>query len=89
MTGLYDREQGTAFGQLSALPGGTFNTLQRAIKGANLTSVLEDTNPLTLLAPTDGAFAQLSDKDVKRLLTNVTAMGEVIKNHVIHGEIGT
>jgi len=47
---------------------GLLGTLLSAVEAAGLGSALKDDGPLTLLAPTDKAFAALPEKELKRLL---------------------
>jgi uncharacterized surface protein with fasciclin (FAS1) repeats len=82
MYAVYER-QGTAFSELSRIPGKDTKTLQRALDGVELDDVLNGQGPFTLFAPTDNAFSKLPDDVVKFLLKNETAMKEVLLHHVV------
>ena len=66
---------------------GIFNTLLVAAEAANLTSVLHSDGPFTLFAPTDDAFAALPDGTVENLLKNPKELAEVLKYHLVRGNI--
>ena len=68
---------------------GTFNTLITAAKAAGLIPALTGVGPLTLLAPTDAAFAKLPTGTVETLLKpeNRDQLAAVLKYHVISGRV--
>lgn len=65
---------------------GRFNTLLAAVGAAELASVLSTGGPFTLFAPTDEAFAALPAGTVESLITNKTALTEILLYHVISGK---
>jgi uncharacterized surface protein with fasciclin (FAS1) repeats len=65
---------------------GHFTTLLKAIKGAGLTSLLQDkTHSFTLFAPTDEAFAALPAGVLDDLMkpTNAAKLQQVVAYHVL------
>jgi uncharacterized surface protein with fasciclin (FAS1) repeats len=68
---------------------GQFKTLLAAATAANLVEVLAGEGPLTILAPTDEAFAKLPAGTVDALLQpeNRDQLVEILKNHVIAGRV--
>lgn len=72
-----------------AKASGGFKTLLAAAAAADLVGILSGGGPLTLLAPTDEAFARLPAGTVEGLLLpeNRDQLVAVLKNHVIAGRI--
>ena len=72
-----------------AKAAGGFKTLLAAATAANLVGVLSGEGPLTVLAPTDEAFAKLPKGTVESLLKpeNKSQLVEILKNHVIAGRV--
>lgn len=69
-----------------AQAAGDFSTLIAAAQAAGLDSVLADeTQTLTVFAPTDAAFAALGDGVVNGLLADPDALADVLLYHVIQG----
>lgn len=68
---------------------GQFKTLLAAATAADLIKVLAGDGPLTILAPTDAAFAKLPAGTVDALLEpeNRGQLVEILKNHVIAGRV--
>ena len=69
---------------------GRFNTLVAALKAANLFSVLDAGDPLTIFAPTDEAFAKLPAGTVNSLLLpeNIGTLTAILTAHVVAGNKG-
>lgn len=67
----------------------TFNTLLAAAKAAGLVDALSGPGPLTVLAPTDAAFAKLPEGTVASLLKpeNKATLADILKYHVIAGRV--
>lgn len=67
---------------------GQFKTLLAAVEAAGLTEALTGEGPLTVLAPTDEAFAQLGDQ-LKELVQpeNRDQLAAILKYHVIPGRV--
>jgi uncharacterized surface protein with fasciclin (FAS1) repeats len=68
---------------------GRFNTLLAAVGAAGLTDALGTEGPITVLAPTDDAFAALPLGAVDFLLRNPEVLAGVLTSHVIPGEAYT
>lgn len=65
-----------------------FTTLVQAVKAAGLVDALSGETELTVLAPTDDAFAKLPEGTLPALRgRNSEAIGAVLKNHVIAGSL--
>ena len=64
-------------------------TLVAAVKAAGLVDTLSSEGPFTVFAPTNAAFAKLSEGTVKTLLKpeNLETLQTVLKNHVVAGKI--
>lgn len=72
-----------------AKAAGGFKTLLTAAMAADLVGVLSGPGPLTVLAPTDEAFAKLPAGTVETLLKpeNREQLVTILKNHVIAGRV--
>jgi uncharacterized surface protein with fasciclin (FAS1) repeats len=72
-----------------AKAAGGFETLLAAATAADLVGVLAGEGPLTVLAPTDEAFAKLPAGTVETLLkpANREQLVAILKNHVIAGKV--
>lgn len=67
-----------------------FTTLSKILKDTDIEKVLQEGNQsISLLAPTDEAFAGLSEEDLKELQENKKKANEVLKNHVLTGKCVT
>ena len=68
---------------------GGFKTLLAAATAADLVGVLSSEGPLTLLAPTDEAFAKLPSGTVETLIKpeNREQLVAILKNHLIAGRV--
>jgi len=66
---------------------GTFDTLLAAARAAGLVDFLKSGGPLTVLAPTDDAFAALPAGTVESLLKpeNKDQLVAILKLHVVEG----
>jgi len=73
----------------TAQSAGMFSTLLAAAKAAGLVDVLKSEGPLTVLAPTDEAFARLPKGTVENLLKpeNKDQLASILKYHVIPGRV--
>ena len=83
--GGYDQSSGTIVDALVA--DGNFTTLVTAVQAAGLAETLSAPGDLTVFAPTDQAFANLSEGTVEALLANPAALTEILKNHVVAGRV--
>lgn len=72
----------------TAVGAGSFGTLVAAVKAAGLVDALKGEGPLTVLAPTDEAFAKLPEGTVEMLLKpeNKEKLVEILKYHVVAGK---
>lgn len=75
----------------TAQAAGSFNTLIAAAKAAGLVDPLVGKGPLTVLAPTDEAFAALGTDTINDLLRpeNKETLARILKYHVIAGSVGS
>ncbi len=71
----------------TASAAGSFGTLLTAISAADLTDALKGEGPFTVFAPTDEAFAKLPDGTVDALLKDKARLAEILKYHVVAGEV--
>ena len=73
----------------TAVAAGNFKTLVAAVKAAGLLETLAGEGPFTVLAPTDEAFAKLSEGTVESLLKpkNKEKLVAILKLHVASGEL--
>ena len=74
----------------TAVADGNFKTLAAALGAADLADALNAKGPYTVFAPTDAAFAKLPEGVVTDLLkpANKSKLQEILKYHVISGNIG-
>ena len=74
-----------------AQAAGSFKTLLAAAQAAGLVAPLVGEGPLTVLAPTDDAFAALGDAQIAELLKpeNKDTLARILKYHVIAGAVGS
>lgn len=81
-------KRGNTLADVATAAGG-FKTLLAAATAAELVGVLTSEGPLTLLAPTDDAFAKLPAGTVEALLQpgNREQLVAILKNHVIAGQV--
>lgn len=68
---------------------GKFETLLAAVKAAGLSDALSSEGPLTILAPTDDAFAALPKETVESLLKeeNREQLTSILSMHAIKGKV--
>lgn len=73
----------------TAAGAGRFSTLIAAAKAAGLAGALSGDGPLTVLAPTDDAFAKLPEGTVETLLKpeNRDQLAAILKLHVVSGRV--
>jgi transforming growth factor-beta-induced protein len=64
-----------------------FSTLVTAIQDAGLASTLSGTGPFTIFAPTNTAFSNLPAGVLNYLLSNKTALTQVLEYHVVSGNL--
>lgn len=70
-----------------AVAAGSFKTLVAAVQAANLVDVLKRPGPLTVLAPTDEAFAKIPKADLDALMKDKAKLAQVLQYHVLTGNV--
>ena len=65
---------------------GSFKTLIKAVETAGLKEFLESEGPMTVLAPTDDAFAKLPGDTLNDLLEDIPTLKRVLMYHVLSGD---
>ena len=72
----------------TAVSSGQTNTLVKLLQAADLVEAISAPGPLTILAPTDDAFAKLPPALVKKLLdpANKARLQDILKYHVVVGK---
>jgi uncharacterized surface protein with fasciclin (FAS1) repeats len=73
----------------TAVAAGSFTTLAKALKAADLVATLEGPGPFTVFAPTDDAFAKLPAGTLNDLLKpeNKDKLRRILTYHVVAGEV--
>ena len=71
----------------TAAQAGSFSTFLEAVKQCDLTSTLDADGSLTLLIPTDDAFAKLPAGTLDALLADVPKLKQVLMYHVVFGDV--
>lgn len=71
----------------TAAERGTFRTLAGAIRSAGLVDLMSGKGPFTLFAPTDDAFARLSQSDRDTLLNDKASLAEVLTYHLVRDRV--
>jgi len=71
-----------------AVAAGSFKTLVAAVQAAGLVEVLKRPGPLTVLAPTDEAFAKIPKADLDALMKDKAKLSAVLTYHVLTGNVG-
>ena len=72
---------------LERLPN--YKTLVSLLEEAHLMPSLRGAAPVTIFAPTDAAFANVSAADMADLKANPTKLRDLLLNHVVSGKIDT
>ena len=83
------RAQGTKDLVEVAIAAGSFKTLVAAVQAANLVDVLKRPGPLTVLAPTDEAFAKIPKADLDALMKDKVKLAAVLQYHVLAGNVSS
>jgi uncharacterized surface protein with fasciclin (FAS1) repeats len=71
----------------TAAKSGDFNTLLTAIKATELEDLLNSEGALTIVAPTDDAFAKLPSADVDALFANLPKLKRIVLYHAVLGNV--
>jgi len=83
------RAQGTKDIVEVAIAAGSFKTLVAAVQAAGLVDVLKRPGPLTVLAPTDEAFAKIPKADLDALMKDKVKLSAVLQYHVLTGNVSS
>ena len=70
----------------TAIAAGSFTTLVKAVKEAELVETLKGEGPFTVFAPTDEAFARIPTADLNALLQDREQLRAVLTYHVVPGK---
>lgn len=65
---------------------GTFTMFVKAVEEAGLASTFTGSGPLTVLAPTDAAFAKVPKANLDAAMANKAQLTTILKNHIIEGQ---
>ena len=71
----------------TATQAGSFSKLLSALEAANLNDTLNSPGPITVLAPTDEAFAKLPEGTIDGLLQEPLKLKRLLTYHVISGDV--
>ena len=70
----------------TAANAGNFKTLLNAIEASGVKDLLESEGPLTVLAPTDEAFAKLPEGVLDELLHDHAKLKRIVMYHILSGD---
>lgn len=70
-----------------AVRAGSFTTLVKALKAADLVATLKGVGPYTVFAPSDEAFAKIPKADLDALLADKAKLTAVLTYHVVSGKV--
>jgi transforming growth factor-beta-induced protein len=73
----------------TAIAAGSFTTLAKALRAADLVDTLKGKGPFTVFAPTDDAFAKLPQATLEDLLkpANKAKLRRILSYHVVPGRV--
>src|ERR671932_2950401 len=71
----------------TAANAGTFNTLVKAVKAADLVELLKGEGPFTVFAPVDAAFDQMPEAALDELLQDIPKLKKILAYHVVTGDV--
>lgn len=71
----------------TAIAAGSFNTLVKAVKAADLVETLSGEGPFTVFAPTDEAFAKIPAETLEALVNNKEKLTAVLTYHVVPAKV--
>ncbi len=63
-----------------------FSTLAKAIQSAELVEMLQSPGPITVLAPTDDAFAKLPEGMMNEMMQDQFALQRVLMYHILQAD---
>ena len=64
-----------------------FDTLETALKMAELVPTFQQPGPYTVFAPTDAAFEKIPDATLQQLLRTEQRLASVLQYHVVSGQL--
>ena len=70
----------------TAIAAGSFTTLLAALQAAELVETLSSSEPFTVFAPSDEAFAKLPPGTIASLLQDKVKLTSILTYHVINGK---
>ncbi len=71
----------------TAAGAGSFKTLMSTVEAAGLVDFLRNAGPMTVLAPTDDAFAQLPKGTLDSLLQDIPKLKRILMYHMVSGDV--
>jgi len=71
----------------TAVAAGSFKTLVKAVKAADLVETLSGEGPFTVFAPTDDAFAKIPAETLEALVNNKDKLTAVLTYHVVPAKV--
>ena len=71
----------------TAVAAGSFKTLVKAVKAADLVETLSGEGPFTVFAPTDDAFAKIPAETLEALVNNKEKLTAVLTYHVVTAKV--
>ncbi|MDM9380420.1 fasciclin domain-containing protein [Chlorogloeopsis sp. ULAP01] len=71
----------------TAVNAGSFKTLLKAVDISGLTETIKSPGPYTIFAPTDDAFANLSQETLDSLLQNTEKLKRIVAYHIAFGDV--
>lgn len=71
----------------TAANAGTFNTLVKAVKAADLVELLKGEGPFTVFAPVDAAFERMPEGTLEQLLQDIPKLKKILAYHVVPGDV--
>jgi uncharacterized surface protein with fasciclin (FAS1) repeats len=66
---------------------GGFKTMLSAIKAAGMEDTFKTAGPITVFAPTDGAFASMPKGKLDALMKDKNALKKLVSHHVVNNKI--
>jgi len=70
----------------TAISSGSFDTLIKALKAADLIDALQGSGPFTVFAPTDTAFQQIPKAVLDAVMEDKEQLQSILKFHVVSGK---
>jgi uncharacterized surface protein with fasciclin (FAS1) repeats len=67
----------------------SLTSFDSALRLGGMTGTLRGKGPFTVIAPADGAFANLAKDDMQKLMTSPIAMNALLARYVVYGNIAS